>query len=153
VSGASERTVYRYFPTKQALLDAWWASHKNRIGQEHFPDTAEALAAFPLKAFPAFDSEAQVIRGAVLSAQGRAMTLARNHERQTAIRTAVVTEVGDRPEGEIVAICAVVQLLQSATAWLTMRDYWNLDGHTSAKAAHQAINAIFKSARGGAFKE
>jgi AcrR family transcriptional regulator len=150
-AGLGERTIYRHFPNKEALLDGWWRAHKARIGQESFPDTLAALVQFPLRAFPAFDEEAEIIKGTILSPQGRAMTLARNDARQAAIRKAVKAEVGDLDEEKLREICAIVQLLQSATAWLTMRDYWGLSGTQSGQAASRAIQAIIQSARSGAF--
>jgi hypothetical protein len=78
------------------------------------------------------------------------MTLARNAERQAAIRRAVQTELGPEATEEMVlTVCASVQLLQSATAWLTMRDYWNLEGDQSGQIARRAIQAIFTAARNG----
>lgn len=152
-SGVGERTVYRYFPTKDHLLDGWWRLHKESLGQESFPSTASELAAFPLKAFPKFDADAEVMRGAVLSPQGRAMTLARNAERTLAIRQAVRSEVGELSEEDETALCAALQLLQSATAWLTMRDYWGLTGPQSGAASSRAIQALFKLAREGEYPE
>jgi AcrR family transcriptional regulator len=117
MAGLGERTVYRYFPNKEALLDGWWRAHKTRLGQDAFPDT---------------------------------ITVARNAERQAAIRRAVQTELGPEATEEMVlAVCASVQLLQSATAWLTMRDYWNLEGDQSGQIARRAIQAIFTAARNG----
>ena len=150
-AGLGERTIYRHFPNKEALLDGWWRAHKARIGQESFPDTLAALLNFPPRAFPAFDEDAEIIKGTILSPQGRAMTLARNDARQAAIRTAVSAEISDLSEEKVLEICAIVQLLQSATAWLTMRDYWGLSGTQSGQAASRAIQAIIHSARSGAF--
>ena len=150
-AGLGERTIYRHFPNKEALLDGWWRAHKARIGQEAFPDTLAALVQFPLRAFPAFDEEAEIIKGTILSPQGRAMTLARNDARQAAIRKAVSAEISDLSEEKLLEICAIVQLLQSATAWLTMRDYWGLSGTQSGQAASRAIAAIIQAARSGAF--
>jgi hypothetical protein len=78
------------------------------------------------------------------------MTLARNEERQEAIRRAVQAELGPEATEEMVlTVCASVQLLQSATAWLTMRDYWDLSGDRSGPIARRAIQAIFTAARNG----
>ncbi len=150
MAGLGERTIYRYFPNKEALLDGWWRAHKARLGQDAFPDTLDELLEFPVKAFASFDEEAEIMRGAVLSPQGRAMTLARNAERQAAIRRAARAELGaEATEEMVLTVCASVQLLQSATAWLTMRDYWDLKGDQSGQISRRAIQAIFTAARNG----
>lgn len=147
-AGIGERTIYRYFPNKEALLSAWWRYHKAKIGQEEFPDTAAALTAFPRRAFPHFDAEAMLMRGAVLSAQGREITLQANEARQAAMRKAVRDGVGrDIAEPELTEFCAVVQLLQSATAWLTMKDYWGLSGTESGNASANAIATLLEAWR------
>ncbi|MEI6418024.1 MAG: helix-turn-helix domain-containing protein, partial [Sphingomonadales bacterium] len=147
-AGIAKRTIYRHFATREALLDAWWARHKQDIGQERFPDTAAALAAFPRRAFPKFDAEAEVMRGMVLSEQGRAMTLAANEQRKAAIRAAVHDGAGPLPETQATQIAAAVQLLQSATAWLTMREYWGLSGAQAGEASALAIEALLAAAAG-----
>lgn len=147
-AGIGERTIYRHFPNKEALLSAWWRYHKAKIGQEEFPDTAAALIDFPRRAFPLFDDEAMLMRGAVLSTQGREITLQANEARQAAMRKAVRDGVGNGiAEPELTAFCAVVQLLQSATAWLTMKDYWGLSGIEAGQASANAIATLFEAWR------
>ncbi len=144
----AKRTIYRHFATRELMLDAWWARHKADIGQLQFPDTAAALAAFPRRAFAKFDAEAGIMRGMVLSEQGRAMTLLANERRQIAIRAAVRDGAGDLPEPQATYVAAAVQLLQSATAWLTMREYWGLTGDQAGEAAALAIEALLDAAAG-----
>ena len=146
-AGIGERTIYRYFPNKEALLSAWWDAHKKQIGQEKFPDSEAALIAFPRRAFPLFDEEGEVIRGAVLSPEGRAMTLRANDKRQASIRSAVRAALPGIKEPDLTRYCAVVQLLQSATAWMTMKDYWNLDGVAAGEASAEAIATLFEAWR------
>ena len=147
-AGIAKRTIYRHFATREQMLDAWWARHKADIGQERFPDTAAALAAFPRRAFPRFDAEAEVMRGMLLSEQGRAMTLAANDKRKLAIRAAVRDGAGDLLEPQATQLAAAVQLLQSATAWLTMREYWGLSGAEAGEAAALAIETLLDAAAG-----
>ena len=143
----AERTIYRHFPTKEALLDAWWKSHQVAIGQGAYPDTAEALIAAAPKVFPKFDEQAELIRGAVLSAQGNAIVMRANRERVSAFRRAVRDAVGDLPEREFTRLCAVIQALYSATGWLDMREVWGLSGEESGRAVSEAIAALLEHAR------
>lgn len=152
-AGMGDRTIYRHFATKEALLAAWWAKHKEELGQPRFPETAKATISFPLRAFPSMDKQAFVIRGAVLSAQGRAMTLSHNEARQLAFLKVARDVAPDLDPKEHEELAAIIQLLQSATAWLTMRDYWSFDGERSGAAASLAIKALLNAARRGDFKK
>ena len=143
----AERTIYRHFPTKEALLDAWWESHQVAIGQGPYPDTAEALIAAAPKVFPRFDEQAELIRGAVLSPQGNAIVMRANRERVAAFRSAVHDAVGKLPEPEFTRLCAAVQVLYSAIGWLDMREVWGLSGEESGRAVSEAIGALLEHAR------
>jgi AcrR family transcriptional regulator len=146
-AGVGLRTVYRYFPTKEALLDAAWTWLHAAIGIDAFPDTAEELIALPARVFPLFDAREGIIRGMLASPQGREVRLAVNSARQAAIRQAVRDGAGDLPEPAFTRLCAAVQLLYSATGWVTMRDYWGLSGEEAGRAAGDAIRTLITSAK------
>ena len=146
-ANVAERTIYRHFPTKEALLLAWWKSHQESIGQGPYPETAAALLAAPERVFPKFDEQAELMRGALLSPQGRAITMEANEKRTQAVRRAVRDGAGDLPEPELTRLCAIVQLLYSGAGWLSMRDFWGLSGEESGRAAAEAIAVLLRSAR------
>ena len=146
-AGVGLRTVYRYFPTKDALLDAFWSWLHASLGIDAFPETAKDLVALPSRVFPMFDAQEPVIRGMMASRQGRDVRMRVNDRRQAAIRRSVRDGAGDVPEPELTRICAAVQLLYSATAWFTMKDYWGLSGEEAGRAAGDAIQALIDSAK------
>src|SRR5438128_11954459 len=61
-AGVSVRTIYRYFPTKDALLEefAYWLD--SQIGSAEAPSTLEELVKLPESAFAAFDEREALIR-------------------------------------------------------------------------------------------
>lgn len=144
-AGMSERTVYRHFATREALLDAFWTRLHASLGIV-FPTTAAELIALPRRVFPLFAERETVIRGLMASPQGRKVRLAVNEDRQAAIRAAVRDGVGEMTEPGFTRLCAAVQLLYSAAGWLTMRDYWGLSGEAAGQAASDAIAALLASA-------
>jgi len=146
-ANVAERTLYRHFATKEALLDAWWKSHQKSIGQGPYPETAADLLAAARTVFPKFDEQAQLMRGSLLSPQGRAISMSANAERKRAFRRAVRDGAGDLPEPELTRLCAVVQTLYSANAWLSMRDFWGLSGEESGGAVSEAIAVLLEDAR------
>lgn len=146
-AGVGLRTVYRYYPTKDALLDAFWSWLHASLGIDAFPETMKDLVALPARVFPMFDAQEPVIRGMMASRQGRDVRLRVNDKRQAAIRKSVLDGAGPIPEPELTRICAAVQLLYSATAWFTMKDYWSLSGEEAGQASGEAIQALIDNAR------
>jgi AcrR family transcriptional regulator len=138
-AGVTERTLYRHFATRDSLLEATWARVNSAVGMRVFPASADELVRLPTQVFPGFENRAQVIRSMLSSAQGRELRLRVNEQRQAAIRAAVREARPDVREPALTRLCAAVQLLYSATAWATMRDYWDLDGEEAGRAASEAI--------------
>jgi AcrR family transcriptional regulator len=141
-AGITERTVYRHFETRDALLEATWKMVNDAIGIRSFPSTAEELVGLPLIVFPAFEQKADVIRAMLASPQGRELRLRVNKERQAAIRAAVRDARPKLREPAFTRLCAAVQLLYSASGWATMRDYWGLEGAEAGRAASEAIATL-----------
>jgi AcrR family transcriptional regulator len=148
-AGITERTVYRHFETRDALLEATWKMVNDAIGIRSFPSTAEELVGLPLIVFPAFEQKADVIRAMLASPQGRELRLRVNKERQAAIRAAVRDARPKLREPAFTRLCAAVQLLYSASGWATMRDYWGLEGAEAGRAASEAIATLLHVERKG----
>jgi AcrR family transcriptional regulator len=146
-ANVGERTIYRYFPTKQGLLEHWWKYFQKSIGQGPYPETAADLIAAPRTVYPQFDRQAELIRGTILSEQGRQIVQQTNPARRDAFRRAVLDGVGKLPEAELTRLCAQVQVLYSAAAWMTMHDVWELSGEESGLAAAEAIGVLLREAR------
>jgi AcrR family transcriptional regulator len=147
-AGMTERTVYRHFETRDALMAAAWRRINEVVKTPALPDTPEALIAQPLTAFPFFDEEEVLMRAIVATREGRELRLSVNAERQAGMRAAVRAARPDLQEPEFTRLCAVVQLLDSSFAWLMMKDYWGLDGHEAGRAASAAIARLLDYDRG-----
>src|SRR5689334_5178551 len=64
-AGVTERTVYRHFETRGALIRAVWRQMQGRVASEGFPHTAEALLQSPRRLFPRFDEMGELIRASI----------------------------------------------------------------------------------------
>ena len=142
-----ESTIYRYFPNKEALLEAFWAWAPGAIKREKYPETFDELAGRLVQDFTLFDRKAPLIRGMLASPMGRSSRMETSAERQAAFKALVLHEAGELPEDELHRVAAAIQLLYSATTWATFKDYWNMDGATAAHAAIASIRALLNEAR------
>jgi len=147
VSGVNRRTIFRHFPTKEALLEAFWNETNASLGVRFWPETEEDLTALPRELFASLDGIEQIVRASHASGAGRQMRLQANAERQAAFRrslSAVTTSMSPERARQLEAS---VQLLFSATAWQTMKDYWGLTGEQAGEAAAWAIRVLLDAAR------
>lgn len=148
-AGVTERTVFRHFPTRDALIRAVWPRMQARVRSSGFPRTARDLIETPNRLFPEFDREERLVRASAFSTGGREVRLASNSERQAAMRASVRDAFPDIREPELTRLAAVVQLIDSAYAWAVMKEFWDLDGRESATAASQALAVLLGHRRAG----
>jgi hypothetical protein len=141
-AGVTERTVYRHFVTREDLLKALWPHLQRRVGSSGFPTTATDVVALPPRLFANFDREEGGMRGSVYSTAGRDLRLAVNEERKAAFVSCVRDARPDLEGDALIRLAAVVQLLDSAFAWVVMKDFWGLDGAEAGRAASEAIAVL-----------
>lgn len=146
-AGVSVRTIYRYFPTKDALLEAFGDWLDDQIGLQEWPEDAEALARGAEVLFLAFDEREPIVRSQWVTPQGRAIR-ARNRVRRLASRRQVLREVtANLDEREAEDAVAIVSYLLSSRAWMALKDDFNMDGERSGTAVSWAIGALVADLR------
>jgi AcrR family transcriptional regulator len=142
----SERTVYRHFATKEALLEAFWGRIQQTLGlQQSIESWDQHLASRPL-AFAEMDRRDKVLRALMRSGQAHEARLRINAKRQAGIRKVVAEAVGDLPEPAFTELCALVHLLGSAPAWAALKDYWGIEGEHAGRVVARAISTLAASA-------
>jgi AcrR family transcriptional regulator len=146
-SGVPERTVYRYFATRSELLAAVILWLNQQILPLTRPRTLAEVGPFVAQVFAMFDAHAGVVRAMLADADGRRALLADNDARQRAALALVRHECPGMAAAEARRAAAIVQLLMSASAWLSFVDYWTLDVDEAALAATTAIHDLLTNAR------
>jgi AcrR family transcriptional regulator len=141
-AGVTERTVFRHFLSRDALIAAVWPHMQMRVRSLGFPRTAEALIDTPLRLFPEFDKEERLVRASAFSAAGREVRLASNGERQEAMKACVRDAFPEISEPQLTRLAAVVQLIDSAYGWAVMKEYWGLTGLKAGLAASEALGVL-----------
>jgi AcrR family transcriptional regulator len=147
-AGVPERTVYRHFPTREALLTAvfQWANRRIGFDGERPTDGREAAAAVR-RVFPAFDEIAPVIRELLIAPEGQVARLSDNERRRQAALAVVDSDARGLDPTDRRRVAAVVQLLTAAATWQTLRDYWGMDGAEAGETAALALELVLEGAR------
>ena len=125
----SVRTVYRHFPTKEALFDAFgeWAEENLQLVVHSYPDTLEGVLEMAPALYRMYDEREPLIR-ALLSKRGQEIR-ARTRRRRLQTFEKAMRELTESLEpAERRRALAVVYLFVSAPAWQAMRDQWELEG-------------------------
>jgi len=146
VAKVQERTVYRHFESKEDLLRALWTWVNERVEFPGYPQSTQNLGEVIPRVYSGFDLQEGLIRAMLASSEGRAMRLQDLPERQRAYRQLVGSDATD---GDLDAALAVLQLLYSAAAWQSMKDYWGLSGAQAGKASAWAIQVLIDAIREG----
>jgi len=140
--GITDRTVYRHFETRDALMRATWSHLQRRVASRGFPRTAEAMIQSPPHLFPRFDAARELVRASLYSPAGLDMRMNSNVERREATLASVTDAFPNADEDWLRRRAAIAQLINSAYAWDVMRQYWELDGDEAGRAASEALAVL-----------
>lgn len=147
-AGVTEVTVYRHFPSREALLNALWAWRNRRNGvtvgmPESAADVADKLPAL----YASFDAAPAHVLASITSPQGRAMRESLNETRQAAFRAAVEEAAPGLPPAEQDKAAAMLQLIYSAYGWISLREQWGITGEPASDAAAWAVETLLADLR------
>lgn len=147
----SLRTVYRYFPNRQALLDGLTELVDERM--EDLREDAdigwtdivgrgfEGLSGSVPPVFQRFD-ELEPLSSAMAMLASAGSRSAGHNERTDEFREAVATELVALPADQREATFALVRHLVSSQTWFVLRTEFGLDGRTAGEAVARAVRAI-----------
>lgn len=143
-AGVARRTVYRYFPDRQAMMDAALSHVRELAGpQVTYPKNAQDLLNTLEPIYNGFDAIAPIATMLRSTPQGRQMRLAQNERRVASYTRALADPVKELPAEDRKLATAILQVLHT-TPWLEMRDHWGLDGKQIARATGWAVRTLLK---------
>lgn len=146
-AGVSRMTVYRYFPDREALMQAVWGRVTARAGPRvTFPETEHDLTTNLKNVYEGFDRIAPIATMIRSTPQGRAVRLSQKERRQRMYTAAAANLVKDLSDRDRKLATAVLQFLHT-TAWLEMRDHWDFTGAETAEACGWAMRTLVNDLR------
>lgn len=146
-AGISRRTLYRYFPDRESLMQKVGDEIRRRAGASvRFPHSEEDLLATLHPIHEGFDAIAPIVTLVRSTPLGRQVRLADKQRRQAAYTAAAADAVKALPEHDRRLATAMLQFLHTS-AWLEMRDQWDLSGSDSAEASEWAIRTLLADLR------
>ncbi|HET6971158.1 MAG TPA: helix-turn-helix domain-containing protein [Phenylobacterium sp.] len=135
----SERTVFRYFASRDDLLDAVALEISRRLDAPPNPETVEALIAYPEAMFARFEATAALTRAALHSELYHRIRARDALGRGAAIRALVDRLAPGRSERERRLAAASIHYQVIASTWRYYRDYFGFPLEDAAECARMAI--------------
>ncbi len=139
VAAMSERTVFRHFETRDALLDAVAAETRRRLALPEPPSTLAELVAAPRALYRAFEARSRLTRAALHSEIFDRMRLSQAHERWNAVRRIVDAHAPRRSARERCIAAANIRYYLSASCWNYYRAYFGFTLEDTIACAETAI--------------
>jgi AcrR family transcriptional regulator len=141
-SGVSLRTLYRYFPTRDALFEAAARWIGDELLRHPYPETLDEIAELFRVGCRDFDERPQLVRAMALSQLGQDVRAFRRRERVDAIRDALRRETPGLSADEMRRAEAVLAYLHNMLAYTTLREESGLSGDEIGEAAAWAIQTL-----------
>lgn len=143
----AERTIFRYFATRDQLLDALAAEVSRRLAIPPLPLSADGLVDTPRALYGALEAHAPLIRAALRSELFDRIRESAARQRWIGVGQLIDAWAPRRPPRERKLAAANIRYLLSATSWHYYRFYFGFSLEDSIAAAEVAIRLALKSLR------
>ena len=140
-------TVYRHFPTAEALMRELteWVGRRTNI--DGVPENIDEFTEWVPRLFAYWDENEALIRARLLSRVHRQIHRGAGHRKDEAIEKAMKEVTAQLDPLDARRACALVRLLVSGAAWEMMRDSWGLTGEQAGEGLAWAINVLVAELR------
>ena len=147
VSGVSLRTIYRYYPTREELLEAAGRWIGDELLKHAYPRDLDEVADLYEKGARDFDERPGLVRALAFSQLGRQVRGYRRRERLEAISRSLRAELTNLSEPELRRAEAVLAYLHNMLAYTTLREENGLAGAEIGQAIAWAIRTLIADLR------
>lgn len=142
LAGVSARTVYRHFPTHEALIEALAAWASDAAAGLEYPETLDQLPSAAVRLFRSFDERKALIRALLMTQTGRELRARTVKQRKEKLKRMIADACASLDPAEALRIRAVLHYLFSAQAWQWIEDTYGLDGDAAGQAVAWALETL-----------
>jgi len=135
----AERTVFRYFASRDEFLDAVATEVRDKLHLPPPPETAAELSAMPRALYERFEATANLTKAALHTDLFHRMRETQARDRWAAVRKIVDELAPRRPERERKIAAANIRYYLAASTWYYFRFYFGFNLEDSIAAAEAAI--------------
>ncbi|MEW5850823.1 MAG: TetR/AcrR family transcriptional regulator [Myxococcota bacterium] len=146
-AGVSAPTVYKYFPTRDAMLDAVILWMRSRVGALPTPSGPDDLPAIVEKTCVTLDQHATAAEALILTQLGRQVRGRGASGRQQQMLEVLREELTGLPDEEARAIAGVFKHLCSLEAWFLMRTAFDVGGEQAGRTIAWAVKTLLDDLR------
>jgi AcrR family transcriptional regulator len=146
-SGVSLRTVYRYYPTREQLLEAAGRWIGDELFKHPYPRDLDEVADLYQEGCRDFDERPGLARALAESQLGQRARGYRRRERLQAIHRALRDELTELGEEELRRGEAVLAYLHNILAYTSLREESDLSGEEIGQAVGWAIRTLTEDLR------
>jgi AcrR family transcriptional regulator len=147
ISGISERTVFRYFPDREAFLDAIAEEARREMALPAHPRSVQELLVLPAALYGRFEASAPVVRAMLHTDLLHRMRDAQARERWAAVRAVVDREFPHAPAALRRRSAANIRFFLAASTWRYYREYFGFSLADSIASAELAIGQALEALR------
>jgi AcrR family transcriptional regulator len=141
----SIQTLYRHFPTRDALLDALTLRAGRAMALRELPHDRDGLIATVRALFPRFDQHASLFTAQV-HAGARSQIRARGRSRRAGAFEDVLAKATPHvPAARRRAAAGILHMLVSAGTWHRLREDLNLDGAQAGEITAWAVDTLWRA--------
>lgn len=146
-AGVSLRTLYRYFPTREALLRAAGARVQARLALPVEVDGPDDIAPSFWAASGRLAEHPRLARALVRTATGRATHAPTRSARVETIHAAIGQLTAELPPQRARQLAGVITHLCSSTAWVTISDESTLTAEDARSGVLWALTTLLDAVR------
>ncbi|MGE0547056.1 MAG: TetR/AcrR family transcriptional regulator [Kofleriaceae bacterium] len=118
----SVRTAYRYFPTKELLIDEFNAWMTGRFNTVASPTTLDQLPDYVASLYAAFANHEQLVRASRRSQQGADVRRRRKAEQLRNTNKLIAAAMPDLDPSDVSRVSANLVVIFGSDAWIQLRD-------------------------------